>query len=303
MKEGRNREALKLLSRYWMKNLGNSEFLHKYGTAAYRCQEYHLAEEAFRIAVGLPNAHPVSYYSHGLALEMLGRIPEARQEFNKAVSLDPNFIAAKKHLIELSSTAAEEAPRGKVHKMGPIEDSDSPGISAAGAAPHPEPNLRRNPRQGGFENSGSSDISATRAEPRREAKLGPNSRQGAFLSSASNAAPRRPSNGGNRMSHDADESDDFKGMPGFNIPRNDREHKIWRDRYTKQERSIWWVQHWHKLPWFAKAGRILVGIAVAVFIMVAATTALRASDNSDAEHDRWCQYVKEVSGQVPFPCQ
>lgn len=132
MREGRNREAARLLRAHLDAHPNDSNALHLYGSAAYGDGNYWVAEKVFRAMANMPGAQGVTHYSLGLSLEKLGREQEALAAFESALQATPPYLPAEDKVRELrqklypqrtrSNPQPKSAPAAPVSSKGAMDD-------------------------------------------------------------------------------------------------------------------------------------------------------------------------------------
>ncbi len=98
MNEGKNDAAIDLLTRVIYRSPGVTAPHIDIAMAYMRTGKTELAEQHFKAALALVPSHPVASNEYGLLLRRSGRFKEARDVYENAIDVFPEYLPARKNL-------------------------------------------------------------------------------------------------------------------------------------------------------------------------------------------------------------
>lgn len=103
--DNKNYKEAKDIYEYLVKHdSGNANFYAKLGYVSYLTEDFNSSVSSYQFSLALDSSHPSRYYNLGLALRALNKNAEAKQAFQKALTLEPNNVKYKEVLEESGQT-------------------------------------------------------------------------------------------------------------------------------------------------------------------------------------------------------
>jgi len=127
-RQGRLRDAVAQYEMALVSDPANGDILSNLGSAYYKLKEHEKAVDALERAVKATPDHSRAHTSLGLALEALGRWPDAEKAFREAIRVAPDVP-----YTDVARTRLEEGPRKPGDKL------EIPAASAPRSAPRSAP--------------------------------------------------------------------------------------------------------------------------------------------------------------------
>jgi|SRR5579872_597095 len=109
-------------------NPQNDSYLTQLGATLIRRRRFKEAIEAYRRALEINDLVPVRYVNTALCYDALGKFPEARDNFQKALDLDPANVQYLMLLVDLVLKHGDVAQAKKLLEKGSEMNSEDPQI-------------------------------------------------------------------------------------------------------------------------------------------------------------------------------